>query len=86
MLAEVIDMLSSQECRVLDPFGGTLYSSIACMGVNLKCLCVEKNSDCFEAAVTRLISYFPVSTEQYKDMPRIKYVDEDTQKAIISPN
>ncbi len=61
MLAELIDLFTPKDGKVLDPFSGTMTTSIAAMHVGRRCVCIERNSDCYNAAVGRLRKNLPSS-------------------------
>lgn len=57
MLAELVDLLTPNGGNVLDPYSGSMSVAVACMNVGRQCVCIERNSDCFEAALDRLTRF-----------------------------
>ena len=54
MLAEIMATFCPEGGTVLDAYGGTLTTALACITTGRKCIVAEKMADCFEIAETRL--------------------------------
>ena len=54
LLSEMIDLFTPIHGSVLDPYAGTLSTAIAAMRVGRTCTVVERDQDCFLAALHRL--------------------------------
>ncbi len=63
LLAEVVDLFVPAYGTVLDIFGGTLTLPIAGIKTSRRCVAIEKDMSCFEAAIDRL---FQICSPEFK--------------------
>jgi len=61
MLAELIDLFTPRDGLVVDFYGGSLTLAIAAMSCGRRCICIEKNMECYNEAVERLRKHLPSS-------------------------
>ena len=61
MLSSFLDLFSPLDGSVLDPFAGTMTTSMAAAGTGRCCISIERNTQCFTAAVQRLRGLLPRS-------------------------
>jgi len=56
LLAEALDLFTPKGGLTLDLYGGTFTTPIAALLSGRRCICIEKKTDLFQAAITRLIT------------------------------
>lgn len=62
MLAELIDLFTSQQGSVLDPFCCTMTTLIASLNIGLHRSGIERNKARYDAVLDKLIEYIPSPT------------------------
>lgn len=64
LLSEIIDLFTPFGGSEIDPFAGTLTTAISALRTNRHCVVVEKDLDCFEAALDRLFVIANIQRER----------------------
>lgn len=64
MLAEILNTYCPPNGSVLDAYGGTLTTALACLATDRKCIVIEKATDCYNLGLNRLESVAEMKRSQ----------------------
>lgn len=83
MIAKLIKIFTPPGGCLIDPYAGTMTTGIGAIMSGRVCTLIERNIDCFRAAVQRLRSLLPRSTGPSKSTSELIEFDETIESDLI---